>query len=129
MVDLKTKVLVVDDMLTMRKLIISILKEIGFTQITEAEDGAVAWTKANETKEPFGLIICDWNMPNANGLDVLTKVRADARYKNVPFVMVTAELEPHQVAQANKLGISGHVAKPFTNETFKIKLKELKVIA
>lgn len=119
MFDLKTKVLVVDDMMTMRKLVMKICREIGFTDIAEASNVADAWTAISSSAPSFGLIISDWNMPNATGLDLLKRVRGDARFAKTPFVMVTAEAEKHQIMSALQAGVSGYVVKPFTAETLK----------
>lgn len=121
MFDPKTKVLVVDDMLTMRKIVTKILRELGFTDIHEAQDGAEAWTKTQTGN--FGLIISDWNMPNTTGLDFLKKVRADQKLAKTPFLLVTAEAEQHQVAEAIKSGVDQYVVKPFSKEGLKAKLE------
>jgi len=123
MFDPKTRILVVDDMGTMRKLVIKILKELGFTDFTEAADGALAWEALTNAPAPIGLIISDWNMPNCTGLDLLKRVRADAKYKKLPFVLVTAEAESHQVAEAVKSGVDQYVIKPFTQDSVKTKLE------
>jgi two-component system chemotaxis response regulator CheY len=123
MFDLKTKILVVDDMLTMRKLVMKVCKEIGFTDLTEAADGALAWEAVSTANPPFGLVISDWNMPNMSGLDFLKKVRADARFKALPFVLVTAEAEQDQIVEAIKSGVSNYVVKPFTADILKAKLE------
>ncbi len=122
MFDPKTKILIVDDMLTMRKLVTKVCKEIGFSDITEASDGAKAWEAISAASPPFGLIISDWNMPNTTGLDLLKRVRADTRYGKLPFVLVTAEAEQHQIVEALKAGVSSYVIKPFTSEGLKEKL-------
>lgn len=114
MFDLKTRILVVDDMLTMRKLVIKICKEIGFTDFTEAGDGAKAWEALTTANPPIQLIISDWNMPNCTGLEFLKRVRADATFKNLPFMLVTAETEQMQILEAVKAGVSNYVVKPFT---------------
>lgn len=121
MFDPKTKVLVVDDMLTMRKIVSKILKELGFTDITEAADGIEAWEKTKDGG--FGLIISDWNMPNCTGLDFLKRVRADQRLSKTPFLLVTAEAESHQVAEAIKSGVDQYVIKPFSKESLQAKLE------
>lgn len=111
------KVLVVDDMLTMRKLVKKCLVDIGFALISEADDGESAWpliTQAIEQGQPFRLIVSDWNMPKVKGIDLLRKVRADERIKATPFVLLTAEAEQHQVVEAVNAGVSGYVTKPFT---------------
>ena len=114
MFDLKSRILVVDDMLTMRKLVGKVLKEIGFTDITEAADGALAWTAISTAAAPFDLVVSDWNMPNCSGLDLLKRVRADAKFAKLPFILVTAEAEQHQIVDAIKAGVSSYVVKPFT---------------
>lgn len=123
MFNLKTKILVVDDMMTMRKLVGKICKEIGFMDITEAVDGAKAWESANSANPQFGLIISDWNMPNSSGLDLLKRVRSDSRLKATPFLLVTAEAEAHQVAEAVKAGVDNYVVKPFNKESLVAKLE------
>jgi two-component system chemotaxis response regulator CheY len=120
-----TKVLVVDDMLTMRKIISKTLKEVGITDITEAPDGAAAF-KATEdalaSGKPFQLILSDWNMPQMSGLDFLKKCRADERFKAMPFVLITAESEKSQVIEAVQAGVSNYIVKPFTADQLKEKL-------
>ena len=123
MFDLKTKILIVDDMSTMRKLVGKILKEIGFSDITEAADGAQAWEAVTTSPLAFGLIISDWNMPNCSGLDFLKRMRADQRFKKTPFILVTAESEGHQVAEALKSGVDQYVVKPFNKESLVTKLE------
>ena len=124
MYDPKTRVLVVDDMMTMRKIVAKTCKELGFTDIIEAADGALAWEALSSSTTPVGLIISDWNMPNCSGLDLLKRVRADGRYKSLPFVLVTAESEGHQVAEALKSGVDNYVVKPFTAQTLQKKLED-----
>jgi two-component system chemotaxis response regulator CheY len=121
MFDPKTKVLVVDDMLTMRKIVIKILKELGFSDISEAQDGQEAWEKTKNGE--FGLIVSDWNMPNCTGLEFLKRVRADQKLSKTPFILVTAEAEGHQVAEAIKSGVDQYVVKPFSRDSLKAKLE------
>ncbi len=121
MFDVKTKVLVVDDMLTMRKIVSKILKDLGFTDISEAQDGQEAWEKVQTGA--YGLIISDWNMPNCTGLEFLKKVRADVKLAKTPFLLVTAEAEGHQVAEAIKSGVDQYVVKPFSKDGLKMKLE------
>ena len=116
------KILVVDDMMTMRKLVSKVCKELGFSNITEASDGAKAWEAALQANSPFGLIISDWNMPNSTGLDLLKRVRSDTRMKQTSFILVTAEAEQHQILEAIKVGVDQYVTKPFDKETLKAKL-------
>ena len=118
-----TKILVVDDMMTMRKLVGKICKELGFTDITEAADGAKAWELVQGANPPFGLIISDWNMPNSTGLDLLKRIRTDSRVSRTPFILVTAEAEQHQVMEALKAGVDQYVTKPFDKEVLKAKLE------
>lgn len=124
MFDLKTRVLVVDDMLTMRKIVSKVLKEIGFTDITEAQDGALGWQAITNAKPAIGLVISDWNMPNSTGLDLLKRVRADSKFNRLPFIMVTAEAEKHQIVEAVKAGVSNYVIKPFSPEGLREKLEQ-----
>lgn len=118
-----TKILVVDDMMTMRKLVSKVCKDLGFSDIHEAKDGAQAWEAVSNSVPPFGLIISDWNMPISTGLDLLKRVRGDSRFSKTPFLMVTAEAEGHQVAEALKAGVDQYVVKPFGKETLMEKLE------
>lgn len=124
MFDPTTKVLVVDDMMTMRKIVVKACKDIGFSDIAEAPDGQKAWEVIQAAAPAIGLVISDWNMPNCTGLDLLKRVRADSRFKNVPFVLLTAESEGHQVAEAVKQGVDNYIVKPFTPELLQRKLEE-----
>lgn len=117
-----TKILIVDDMMTMRKLVSKICKELGFTDLTEASDGAKAYELISSANPPFGLVISDWNMPQTTGLDLLKRVRAESRFAQTPFLMVTAEAEQHQIMEAVKAGVSGYVIKPFSADILKEKL-------
>ncbi|RYZ71045.1 MAG: response regulator [Proteobacteria bacterium] len=120
-----TRILIVDDMMTMRKLVAKSLKELGFSDLTEATDGANAWEKVAGASPPFGLIISDWNMPNSTGLDLLKRVRSDSRFGKTPFVLVTAEAEQHQIIEAAKAGVSNYVIKPFTTDGLRDKLEQV----
>jgi len=122
MIDLNVPVLVVDDMSTMRKVVMKACREIGFTQISEAADGILAWEAISNAPAPFGLIISDWNMPNCTGLDLLKRLRADSRFGRTPFVMVTAETESKQVGEAIAAGVSQYILKPFQPGALKDKL-------
>mgnify|MGYP001342143589 CR=1 FL=1 len=117
-----TKILIVDDMLTMRKLVLSNLHELGYSDVVEALDGLDAWKKLTESTEQFGLIISDWNMPIMSGLEFLEKCKSDDKYKAIPFVMLTAEAEQFQVLEAVKKGVSNYIIKPFSPNTIKEKL-------
>lgn len=119
-----TKILVVDDMLTMRKIVTKGLKDMGFSDIKEAADGNLAWAVMEAPDSQIQLIVSDWNMPNCSGLDFLKKVRADARFKSIPFILLTAEAEAHQVKEAIMAGVSNYITKPFTGDVLKAKLEQ-----
>ena len=116
-------VLVVDDFATMRRILKTILRQIGFTNITEADDGKTALIELK--REKFGLILCDWNMPEMSGLDLLMAVRSNEGLKDIPFVMVTAETKKENIIEAVKAGVSSYIVKPFTAETIGEKLKKV----
>jgi len=122
MFDLSTRILVVDDMLTMRKLVQKACKEIGFTDFIEAADGAKAFEALTASESPVGLVLSDWNMPNCTGLDFLKRVRSDSRYADLPFILITAEAEKEQIVEAIKSGVTNYVVKPFTADMLKGKL-------
>lgn len=111
----ETKVLVVDDMSTMRKLVKRGLSELGIKTVEEAADGVQAWAKLNDPGG-FQLVVSDWNMPNCTGLELLKKVRADSGLKTLPFLLLTAEGEAGQVKEAIVAGVDGYIIKPFTQE-------------
>ena len=119
----ETKILIVDDMRTMRKIAMKNCKALGFTDLLEAEDGAKAWETLAENPN-IGLVISDWNMPNCSGLDLLKRVRADQRFKQLPFLMVTAENEAGQVKEALTAGVSNYLVKPFDADNLKLKLED-----
>ncbi len=114
-------VLVVDDFSTMRRIIKTALKQMGIEDITEAEDGKMALQKLK--LKDFKLIISDWNMPNMMGIDFLRRVRADDKYKHIPFLMVTAEARKDNVLEAAKAGVSNYITKPFTAEDLQKKIE------
>lgn len=113
MFDSTVKILIVDDMQSMRKMIMKMCKEMGFTDLVGSDDGDKAWEELQKVESSFGLIISDWNMPNVTGLELLKLVRADSRLQKTPFLMLTAEAEGHQVAEAVAAGVDGYVVKPF----------------
>jgi two-component system chemotaxis response regulator CheY len=117
------KVLVVDDFATMRRIIKNILLQLGFKNILEADDGTTAWEILN--KEKVDLIISDWNMPKMTGIELLKKVRGDDRFKDLPFLMVTAEAQKENIVEAVKYRVSQYIVKPFTPETLQEKLKKI----
>jgi two-component system chemotaxis response regulator CheY len=121
--DLKMKVLIVDDFATMRRILRNILKQIGFTDITEADDGSTALKELK--KEKYDLILSDWNMPEMAGIDLLNAIRADDELKGIPFVMITAEAQKDNIVGAVKAGVNSYVVKPFTADTINEKLKKV----
>jgi two-component system chemotaxis response regulator CheY len=114
------KFLVVDDFSTMRRIVRNLLKELGLTNVEEAEDGAVALAKLREGG--FDIVFSDWNMPNMDGLTLLQHVRADAGLKTLPFLMITTEAKKENIAAAVQAGASGYIVKPFTAATLQEKL-------
>jgi len=123
MMDKGLKILIVDDFATMRKVIRNILKQIGYENVAEAEDGAIGLRVLKSQK--IDLIVCDWNMPNMTGLELLKAVRADDELKATPFLMVTAEALQENVVAAVKAGVSNYIVKPFTAETLNEKIQKI----
>jgi two-component system chemotaxis response regulator CheY len=117
-------ILVVDDFPTMRRIVRSLLKELGFTNIEEAEDGNEALGKLRGG-DRFELVVSDWNMPNLDGLDMLKEIRSDDALKELPVLMVTAEAKKENIIAAAKAGASGYVVKPFTAATLDEKLSKI----
>ena len=126
--DPKQKILVVDDMGTMRKIIKNMLTKMGCDNLTEAEDGAPAWQMlqdAHEAGQPFDFVVSDWNMPQLSGLDLLKNIREDERFATLPFLMITAEAEQSNVVIAVKAGVSNFIVKPFSIATLKEKIDKI----
>lgn len=123
MFDKSTKILIVDDMMTMRKIVQKSLKELGFTNFVEAADGQKGW-EVLLADTTIGLVVSDWNMPNCTGVDLLRRLRSDGTRKSTPFVLLTAESEGHQVAEAVKAGVDNYIVKPFTTEILQKKLED-----
>ena len=123
MIDTGMKVLVVDDMSTMRRIVKNVLRQIGFSDIVEAENGQDALTKLKAGG--FGLVVSDWNMPVMQGIELLRAVRADAELKTLPFLMVTAEAQKENLIEAVQAGVSNYVVKPFTAEVLQGKLEKI----
>ncbi|MBW2605037.1 MAG: response regulator [Deltaproteobacteria bacterium] len=121
--DLNMKVLIVDDFSTMRRIVRNILKQIGFTNMIEADNGKNALKVLK--KENVDLILCDWNMPEMPGIDLLKAIKSDDELKNIPFVMVTAEAQKDNIIDAVKAGVSSYIVKPFTAETVTEKLNTI----
>ena len=123
MADPKMKFLVVDDFSTMRRIVRNLLKELGYSNVDEAEDGAMALSKLKN--EQFDFVISDWNMPVMNGLDMLKSIRADASLAKLPVLMVTAEAKKENIIAAAQAGANGYVVKPFTAATLDEKLAKI----
>jgi len=121
--DKNMRVLVVDDFSTMRRIIKNILRQLGFTNIVEADDGTTAWEVLN--KEHIDFVISDWNMPKMTGIDLLRKVRASEEYADVPFLMVTAEGLQENIIEAVQAKVSNYIVKPFTPETLGQKIDKI----
>jgi two-component system chemotaxis response regulator CheY len=115
--------LIVDDFSTMRRIVRNLLKEIGFTNAEEAEDGAVALNMLRATK--FDFVVSDINMPNMNGFELLKQMRADDALKNIPVLMVTAEAKKEDIIAAAQGGASGYIVKPFTKATLEEKVQKI----
>ena len=116
----KIKFLVVDDFSTMRRIVRNLLKELGFTNVDEAEDGVVALAKLQAGS--FDFVVSDWNMPNMDGLTLLQTVRSDPTLKDLPFLMITAEAKKENIIAAAQAGASGYIVKPFTAATLNEKM-------
>ncbi|MFV8781581.1 chemotaxis response regulator CheY [Microbulbifer sp. SA54] len=121
--DKNMKILVVDDFPTMRRIIRSLLKELGFNNVDEAEDGQEGLAKINAGG--FEFIVSDWNMPNLNGLDMLKQIRANDATKALPVLMVTAEAKKDNIVAAAQAGANGYIVKPFTAATLEEKLNKI----
>jgi two-component system chemotaxis response regulator CheY len=123
MADKNLKILIVDDFSTMRRIVRNLLKELGFTNADEAEDGVVALQKLKSGS--FQFVVSDWNMPNMTGIELLRAIRADAELKHLPVLMVTAEAKKENIIEAAQAGASGYVVKPFTAATLEEKLNKV----
>lgn len=117
------KTLVVDDQMTMIRIIRGMLQQLGFSNVEHALDGNAGLEELG--KGGFGLIISDWNMEGMNGIDFLRAVRAHPDYKNIPFIMVTAENKKENITEAVQAGVSNYIVKPFNADTLKTKLEHV----
>ncbi len=115
------KLLVVDDSSTMRRIIKNTLARLGHKDILEGEDGVQGWTQLDANPD-VDMLITDWNMPEMNGLELVKKVRADDRFKEIPIIMVTTEGGKAEVITALKAGVNNYIVKPFTPQVLKEKL-------
>ncbi len=120
----KFKYLVVDDFSTMRRIVRNLMKELGFTNVEEAEDGAVALQKL-QSGGNFDFVVTDWNMPNMDGLTLLQSIRADPALRHLPVLMITAEAKKENIVAAAQAGASGYIVKPFTAATLGEKLNKI----
>ncbi|KUG28336.1 chemotaxis response regulator CheY [Desulfolutivibrio sp.] len=121
--DKNMSILVVDDFSTMRRIIKNILRQLGFSNIHEADDGTTAWETLNKTKIDF--VISDWNMPNMPGIELLRKVRGSEEFAALPFLMVTAEAQQENIIEAVQAKVSNYIVKPFTAETLGQKIDKI----
>jgi two-component system, chemotaxis family, chemotaxis protein CheY len=121
--DPKMPVLVVDDYGTMVRIIRNLLRQLGFTDIDDAPDGAIALEKMSSKR--YGLVISDWNMEPMTGYDLLRHVRADPKMQSTPFIMVTAESKTENVIAAKKAGVNNYIVKPFNAQTLKSKIESV----
>ncbi|WP_425356591.1 chemotaxis response regulator CheY [Vreelandella utahensis] len=117
------KILVVDDFSTMRRIVRNLLRDLGFNNIEEADDGNTALPMLRNGK--FDFLVTDWNMPGMSGMELLQAVRADENLKHLPILMVTAEAKRDQIVAAAQAGVNGYVVKPFTAAVLKDKIEKI----
>lgn len=121
--DKNMKILVVDDFSTMRRIIKNLLRDLGFNNTQEADDGLTALPKLQSGD--FDFLVTDWNMPGMQGIDLLKAVRADPKLSKLPVLMVTAEAKKEQIVEAAQAGVNGYIVKPFTAGTLKEKIDKI----
>ena len=121
--DKNMKVLVVDDFSTMRRIVKNLLRDLGFTNIQEADDGSTAVPRLQGGD--FDFVVTDWNMPGMQGIDLLKAIRADASLSHIPVLLITAEAKKEQIVMAAQAGVNGYIVKPFTAATLKTKLDKI----
>ena len=121
--DPNMKILIVDDMATMRRIVKNILKQLGFSNVEEAENGQDGLQKLRT--DTFGFVVSDWNMPVMTGIDMLRAIRADDKLKGIPVLMVTAEAQQANLVEAIQAGVSNYIVKPFTAETMQEKMAKI----
>lgn len=121
--DKNMKILIVDDFSTMRRIIKNLLRDLGFTNTQEADDGQTALPLLKNGD--FDFLVTDWNMPGMTGIDLLKEVRADAKLASLPVLMVTAEAKRDQIIEAAQAGVNGYVVKPFTAQVLKEKIDKI----
>ena len=121
--DKNMKVLVVDDFSTMRRIVKNLLRDLGFTNIQEADDGSTALPMLQSGD--FDFVVTDWNMPGMQGIDLLKAIRADSSLAHIPVLLITAEAKKEQIVMAAQAGVNGYIVKPFTAATLKTKLDKI----
>ncbi len=117
------KILIVDDFSTMRRIVKNLLRDLGFNNTQEADDGLTALPMLK--KGEFDFVVTDWNMPGMQGIDLLKHIRADDELKHLPVLMITAEAKREQIIEAAQAGVNGYIVKPFTAATLKEKLDKI----
>ncbi len=117
------KILIVDDFSTMRRIIKNLLRDLGFNNTQDADDGSTALPMLQNGD--FDFLVTDWNMPGMTGIDLLKAVRADPKLQNLPVLMVTAEQKREQIIEAAQAGVNGYIVKPFTAVTLKEKIDKI----
>lgn len=121
--DPNMKILIVDDFSTMRRIIKNLLRDLGYNNTSEADDGQTGLPMLQSTK--FDFLVTDWNMPGMTGIDLLKAVRADPKLASLPVLMVTAEAKREQIVEAAECGVNGYIIKPFTAATLKEKIDKI----
>ncbi|RTE86127.1 MULTISPECIES: chemotaxis response regulator CheY [Gammaproteobacteria] len=121
--DKNMKILVVDDFSTMRRIIKNLLRDLGFQNVSEADDGSTALPMLQNGEYDF--VVTDWNMPGMQGIDLLRAIRSDEQLSHIPVLMVTAEAKREQIIEAAQAGVNGYIVKPFTAATLKEKLDKV----
>ncbi len=119
------KILVVDDMTAMRKILKTLLAQLGYKNVDEAEDGKQALEILKQNPDKYGLVITDWNMPHMTEIELVQAIRSDEKLKHLPILMVTAEAKKENVLAAIKAGVNNYIVKPFTAETLKEKIEKI----
>ena len=117
------KVLVVDDFSTMRRIVKNLLRDLGFTNLHEADDGSTALPMLQNAD--FDFVVTDWNMPGMQGIDLLKAIRADSKLSHIPVLLITAEAKKEQIIMAAQAGVNGYIVKPFTAGTLKTKIDKI----
>ena len=123
--DSEIHILVVDDFPTMRKIVKQVLRQLGYNNLSEADQGQAALNFLRASNKPVEFIVSDWNMPTMTGIELLKSVRADPKLKHIPFLMITAEAEKENIIEAVKSGVNGYIVKPFNAGTMKEKIEKV----